>query len=68
MFPTQSSDWKWGLVIISVQGVATMEWYVPKACILYFIGIKLVRYIHMHIPVYISMHDQCLGEERTFSI
>ena len=39
---------------------------IPKACILYFAGIQLVRYIHTHIPVYISMHDQCLGEERIF--
>ena len=39
---------------------------VPKACILYFAGIKLVRYMHTLMPVYISMHDQCLGEEKLF--
>ena len=39
---------------------------VPKACMLYFACIELVRYMHTHIPVYVSMHDQCLGEDRFF--
>ena len=64
MLPTQSSDWKWGLV--SVQGVSTMEWYLKLVAILYFADIELVRYIHTNIPVYMGMHVQCLGEERIF--
>ena len=39
---------------------------VPKACILYFADIELVRYIHTHIPVYMSIDVQCLGEEVSF--
>ena len=39
---------------------------VPRACILYFADIKLARYIRTHIPEYISMHVQCLGEGRKF--
>ena len=38
---------------------------VPKTCI-YFADIELVRYIHTHLPVDISMLVQCLGEERIF--
>ena len=38
---------------------------VPKACILYFA--ELVRCIHTHIPVYISIRVQCLGEGKNFS-
>ena len=38
---------------------------VSKACALYF---ALGKYIHAHIPAYISMHVQCLGEGKNFSL
>ena len=40
---------------------------VPKTCTLYFADIELARYIHTHIPAYISMHIECLGEGKNFS-
>ena len=47
--------------LVSVQGVSTVEWYLKLAH--YILLTELVRYINSHVPVYISMHVPCLGEE-----